>query len=334
MERYIAKRFIMILPILLGVSVALFLMLHLIPGDPAKAMLGEHASPTALYALRERLGLNRPLVFQLARFLWGAAHLDFGRSIQSNNPAFQEALFRFPATIELALASMFIALFFGAVFGTLAAAKPSSRLDHLTSTASLLGLSMPIFWLGLLFILLFAVHFRWFPFSGRIFVGSSLQPRTHFYLIDSLLSGDFGNVKDVFGHLVLPAITLSTVPLAMIARTTRGALLEVIHQDYLRTALAKGLPPFTALVRHGFKNALIPIITMTGLQFGALLGGATLTETVFNWPGVGKLVVDAVKARDYPVVQATVFLIALSFVLVNTLVDISYVWIDPRVKHE
>lgn len=333
MQRYILKRFLFIVPILLGVSVLVFSMIHLIPGDPAQAMLGEHASPRALAALRARLGLDRPIYVQFGKFLEGIVTLNLGRSIQTNNPAFQEVLERFPATIELAVAAMIVATVLGLVLGIFAAAFPNTWIDYATASLSLTGLSIPIFWLGLLFILLFAVHWHWFPFSGRIFVGTIFPTPTHFYLIDSILTGDPAIVRDVIAHLFLPAVTLSTIPLAIIARTTRSSLLDVLHQEYVRVAHAKGLPRWKVLWKHALKNALIPVVTVTGLQFGYLLGGAILTETVFGWPGIGRLVVDAVKARDYPVVQGCVLVIAATFVIINSFTDLIYAWVDPRIHY-
>lgn len=334
MQRYIIKRLILLFPILLGVSIFVFFMLRLVPGDPAQAILGEHASPQALLLLRAKLGLNQPLYLQFLHFLANLVRLNFGQSIQTNNPAFYEVLSRFPATVELTLASMAIAVTLGLFLGIFAASNANRWVDYLASSFSLLGLSIPIFWLGLLFILGFAVHLNWFPFSGRSFVGTFFQTPTRFYLLDSLISGKFENVRDVLSHIFLPALALSTIPLAMIAKTTRSSLLEVLQQEYIQTALAKGVHPRNVLWRHALKNAAIPILTVTGFQFGSLLGGAALTETVFNWPGVGKLVVEAVRARDYPVIQASVLLIATTFVILNTLVDLFYSWFDPRVRQE
>jgi peptide/nickel transport system permease protein len=334
MQKHLLKRLLFLIPTLLGVSIFVFSMIHLIPGDPAIAMLGEHASPKALASLRARLGLNKPLYVQFGKFLEGIATFNLGRSIQTNEPAFKEVFLRFPATIELAISAMILAILGGLTLGMLAAAYPNSWIDYLSAGLSLFGLSIPIFWLGLLFILLFAVHWHLFPFSGRIFVGYVIPTPTHFYLIDSLLTGRWVIIRNVWGHLFLPALTLSTIPLAIIARTARGSLLEVLNQEYIRVALAKGLSYWKVLWRHALKNALIPVITVTGLEFGYLLGGAILTETIFGWPGLGRLVVEAVKARDYPVVQASVLVIAFTFVMVNSLTDLLYAWVDPRIHYE
>ncbi|MBT9587136.1 ABC transporter permease [bacterium] len=332
MSKLIWRRLAQIVPVIFGVSLLVFLMLRLIPGDPIKIMLGERASPHEVEQLRLELGLNRSLPAQFASYLWHVAHGDLGRSILHNTQVSEDLARTFPATIELACAAMAIAVVVGVGLGSLAAVRRNSWWDAACGALSLLGISIPIFWLGLMLILIFPVHLGWFAFSGR--TDLSFPTPTGFYLLDSLLSGSLDNVLDVWKHLVLPALTLSTVPMAMIARMTRSALIDVLSQDYIRLARAKGLPWLRIWWRHAVPNAMIPVITVIGLQFGYLLGGAVLTESVFEWPGLGKLVVEAVRQRDYPVVQGGILLISVTFCLVNVVVDLMYAWLDPRVGRE
>jgi len=326
---FVLRRVLHILPVLFGISLLVFLMLRLIPGDPVKIMLGERASPKEVAQLRAELGLDRPLPLQFVGYLGQVAQGDLGRSIVRNTPVREDLGYTFPATIELACAAMLIASLVGVGLGSLAAVKRNSFWDAACGALSLLGVSIPIFWLGLMLLLIFPSTLGWFAFSGRS--EATFATPTGFYLIDSLLSGNPANFLDVLRHLVLPAVTLSTVPLAMIARMTRSALIEVLAQDYIRLARAKGLPWLTIWWRHAVPNAMIPVVTVIGLQFGYLLGGAVLTESVFQWPGLGNLVVDAVRQRDYPVVQGGILLISATFCLVNLLVDLAYAWLDPRV---
>lgn len=333
MGSYLLRRLLLLLPVLLGISLLVFAMLHLIPGDPAQVMLGERATPEAVSALRRELGLDQPLPYQAARYLWKILHLNFGRSIQSNTPVATEIAERFPATVELALAAMILATLGGVFLGIVAAIKRGTLFDFASMSLAILGISTPVFWLGLLLVLLLSSTLGWFPFSGRIPPTLTFPTPTRFYLLDSLLSGEIGNVKEVIWHLFLPALTLSTIPMAIVARMTRSSLLEVLQQDYLRTALAKGISPGMMLLRHALKNALIPVVTVIGLEAGYLLGGAILTETVFAWPGLGRLIVEAIFQRDYPLVQGCILVIATTFVSVNLLVDLSYAWLDPRIRY-
>ena len=332
MTRKFWQRLGQIIPVLFGVSLLVFLMLRMIPGDPVKIMLGERASPHEVEQLRVELGLDRSLPQQFASYLMHVAQGDLGRSILHNTRVTEDLARTFPATIELACAAMAIAIVVGVGLGSLAAVRRNSWWDAVCGALSLVGVSIPIFWLGLVLILIFPSGLGWFAFSGRC--DHSFPTPTGFYLLDSLLSGDFGNVLDVWRHLVLPAVTLSTVPTAMIARMTRSALIDVLSQDYIRLARAKGLPWLRIWWRHAVPNAMIPVVTVIGLQFGYLLGGAVLTETVFEWPGLGKLVVEAVRQRDYPVVQGGILLISATFCLVNVAVDLIYAWLDPRVSKE
>jgi peptide/nickel transport system permease protein len=336
MGRYILRRLLNLVPVLLGITLLVFLFLHLIPGDPAVVMLGDRATPDQVAALRERMGLNEPLPLQYLSFLGNLLQLDLGRSIFTRVPIMEEIRIRWPATFELSVAAMLIALLLGIPAGVIAAVRKNSLWDNLTMSGSLIGVSMPVYWLGLLLVYLFAVNLQWLPPSGRISVdvGLSFQPITGFYLLDSLIQGDFRAFRDVLAHLVLPAFTLSTIPLAILARITRSAMLEVLSQDYIRTARAKGLLEFWVIFKHALKNAMLPVVTIVGLEFGTLLGGAILTETIFAWPGIGKWIYEGILSRDYPVVQGGVIFVATAFVLINLLVDISYALLDPRIQYK
>lgn len=331
---YVAKRCLGLIPVVLGITLFVFLLLHLIPGDPAIVLLGERATPEQVVALRQQLGLEQPLPVQYVRFLMQVLQGDLGRSILSGIPVAEELRLRFPATVELALGAMAIAIALGIPSGILAALRKNSGLDHGVMMASLVGVSLPVYWLGLLLIYLFAVYLHWLPASGRLSIdaGFAGQSWTGFYVLDALLQLNLPLLGDVVGHLALPAITLSTIPLAILARITRSALLETLSQDYIRTAQAKGVPAFWVIGRHALKNALLPISTVIGLQFGTLLGGAILTETIFSWPGIGSWIYEGILTRDYPVVQGGVMVVAIAFVVVNLLVDITYAWIDPRIR--
>ena len=336
MGRYIARRLLNLIPILLGITLLVFVFLHLIPGDPAVVMSGERATPEQVAALKERLGLNQPLPLQYLKFLLNLIRLDLGNSIISGVPIADEIKTRWPATFELSVAAMLIAILLGIPAGVLAAVRKNSPVDNLTMSGSLLGVSMPVYWLGLLLIYLFAVNLNWLPPNGRISVnaGFAFKPITNFYLLDALLRLDMKALKDVLAHLILPAVTLSTIPLAIIARITRSAMLEVLSQDYIRTARAKGVLERWVIFKHALKNALLPVVTIIGLQFGALLGGAILTETIFSWPGIGSWIYEGILSWDYPVVQGGVVFIAIAFVLINLLVDISYAFLDPRIQYQ
>ncbi len=333
MGRYLGRRLLELAPVFFGVLLVVFAISHLTPGDPAVVMLGEHATAEAVAKIREELGLNDPLPVQFVKYMGRAIRGDLGRSIQSNERVIVELATRFPATIELTFAAMLIASMVGILTGVIAAARQNSWFDGASMAGALFGFSMPIFWLGIMLILLFASYLNWFPISGRLDYTIDLARRTNLYIVDGILSGNWAAVGNALHHLVLPAVTLSTVPLAIIARMTRSSLLEVLRQDYVRTARAKGLAEGKVVARHALKNAFIPVITVIGLNVGSLLGGAILTETIFAWPGIGRLVVDAIFARDYPLVQGAVLVIALLFVIVNLLVDLSYAYLDPRIRY-
>jgi len=301
---YIARRLVALIAVLFGVSLIIFAILKFVPGDPARLVAGMDASEADVQNIRHQLGLDRPVYVQYVTFVGNALHGNFGRSTRSLQPVSAELKLRLPATIELAVAAMLLATVFGVVLGVIAAVRPYSIWDNLSSFLAISGVSMPTFWLGLMLILIFSVTLRWFPVSGR------------------------GGLR----HLVLPALTLAATSSAIIARQTRSDMLEVLHQDYVRTARAKGLTEQGVVFRHALRNALIPTTTVVGLQFGYLLGGAVITETVFAWPGVGRLLVDGIKFRDFPVVQATVLVLATIFVFVNLGVDLLYMALDPRIK--
>lgn len=336
MVKYIIKRLLSLLPILLGITLLVFTFLHLIPGDPAVVLLGERATPEQVEALRQQLGLNKPLPVQYFSFLGNLILFDFGKSIISGIPIAEEIRNRWPATFELSVSAMLLALIVGIPAGVFAAVRKNSWLDNLLMSGSLIGVSLPVYWLGLLLIYLFAVNLQLLPPSGRISVetGFNFKPITGFYILDSLISLDIVALQDVLSHLILPAITLGTIPLAIIARITRSAMLEVLSQDYIRTARAKGIPQHLVIFQHALKNAFLPISTTIGLQFGTLLGGAILTETIFSWPGIGSWIYEGILARDYPVVQGGVVFVSVSFVLINLLVDVSYAFFDPRIQYK
>jgi peptide/nickel transport system permease protein len=334
MPQYIFKRLLGLFPVLFGITLAVFLLLRFIPGDPAIVLAGERATPDQIANLREQLGLNKPLLLQYFTFLGHLLKLDFGYSIISGIPVMDEIRSRWAATFELAISAILVAIVLGIPAGVGAAVHKNRAADHLLMSSSLIGVSLPVYWLGLLLIYLFSIVLKWLPPSGRLSVeiGFSFHPMTGFYILDALLQMNPGALVDVLSHLILPALTLGTIPLAIVARITRSAMLEVLSQDYIRTAKAKGLPDREVIFRHALKNALLPISTTIGVQFGTLLGGAILTETIFSWPGIGSWIYDGILARDYPVVQGGVVFVAIAFVLINLLVDLSYAWIDPRIQ--
>ena len=333
MTRYVGRRLVETVPVVFGVLLVVFVIAHLTPGDPVLIALGEHATPEAVEQLRAELQLDDPLPVAFLKYLSHVLRGDLGRSIQNNERVTVELATRFPATIELSLAAMLIASVVGILTGVLAAVRQNSWFDGLSMFAALFGFSMPIFWLGIMLILLFAALLGWFPISGRLDYTVEIVRITNLHILDAMVTRNWTALGNALHHLVLPAITLSTVPLAIVARMTRSSLLEVLRQDYVRTARAKGLRDSRVVTRHALTNASIPVITVIGLNVGGLLSGAILTETIFAWPGVGRLVVDAIFARDYPIVQGTVFVIALVFVAVNLLVDVSYAYLDPRIRY-
>ncbi len=350
MGAYAVRRFLSIIPVLFGVSLLVFTFVHLIPGDPAVVMLGERATPEALEKLREQLNLNKPLFFNLEAFqetgnpsafldsqyftfLARVLQGDLGQSIFTRVDVSTELAARFPATFELAVGAMIVAILIGIPAGIFAAIRKNSLVDLGVMVGALVGVSMPIFWLGLLLIYIFAVNLHWLPPSGRLDVQLELQSITGLYVLDSLLQGRLDVTLNALKHLILPSIALGTIPTAVIARMMRGAMLEVMNQDYIRTARAKGLAERVVIWKHALRNAMLPVITIIGLSFGTLLTGAILTETIFNWPGIGKWLYDAIGARDYPIVQGGTLFIATIYVIVNALVDLSYGFFDPRIQY-
>ena len=334
MLRFLGARLAVLIPTFLGVTFVAFILIRLVPGDPIMMMVGERGMTDARHAeLMAQYGFDRPLLSQYVVFLGKLVQGDLGQSIVTRKPVLGEFFALFPATVELSTAAMLLALLIGLPAGIVAAVKRGSILDHTVMGVSLTGFSMPIFWWGLLLIILFSGILQWTPVSGRISLSYFVDARTGFMLIDSLLSDEKGAFRSALSHLVLPAIVLGTVPLAVIARQTRSAMLEVLGEDYVRTARAKGLPPSRVVGLHALRNALIPVVTVIGLLIGTLFGGAILTETIFAWPGVGKWLVDSISRRDYPSVQGGVVLIASIVMLVNLGVDLLYGLINPRIRH-
>ena len=330
----------------------MFSFVRLIPGDPAVSMLGERATLQDIARLRESLGLNRPLFFNTAGyassgrvgtlfdsqyflFMGNTLRGDLGQSISSRRHVSDELKSRWPATFELATAAMIFAISVGGVIGVLASVRRNSVVDNLSMGVALVGVSMPIFWLGILLIYLFSVYLHWLPPSGRLSVdiGINFVPITGFLVLDGLLRGQPNVTWDALVHLILPAVALGTIPMAVVARMTRSSMIEILNQDYVRTARAKGLSARTVILKHTLRNAMLPVVTVVGLSFGSLLGGAILTETIFSWPGIGAWVYDGILNRDYPIVQGGVILVALVFVLVNLFVDVLYGALDPRIQY-
>ena len=332
MLAHIIRRILLLFPTLLGISIIIFLMMHITPGDPAELLLGERATEPALEALREHLGLNEPLYVQYGMFLKRLIKGDLGETIWTRQKVWIEVKQRFPATIELSVAAMLISSVLGVILGIISATKQYSLFDYLSMLGALVGVSMPIFWLGLVLMLIFSLNLGWFPMSGRLSVGIDLDPITNFYILDALLTKNWPAFKDALWHLTLPAFTLSTIPMAIVARMTRSSMLEVLRQDYIKTARAKGLSPGIVVMKHALRNALIPVITVIGLMFGILMAGAILTETIFAWPGVGKWLYDAVLQRDYMVIQGGTLFVAAIFVIINLVVDILYAVINPKIS--
>jgi peptide/nickel transport system permease protein len=332
MLRFVVRRLLLLVPILLGLSVLVFVWIRALPGGPAQALLGERATPETIAQIERSYGLDEPVHVQYWKYLERTARFDFGVSIASRRPVTEELGRRFPATIELALAAMLFSVVFGIPLGFIAAKRYGTWLDHTSLIASLIGISIPIFFLAIILKYVFAVKLGLLPTVGRISILADLEHPTNFYVLDAILAGDPETLWDVLKHMILPAVALGSIPLAIIARITRAAVLDVQNEDYVRTARAKGLPPRTVDRRHVFRNALLPISTIIGLQTGLLLSGAVLTETVFAWPGMGTWLVDAISNRDFPVLQGGILFVALVFVLVNLLVDVSYALINPRIR--
>ena len=334
MLSFILKKIGVIIPTFLGVTLIAFTFIRLLPGDPVLLMAGERGMSEERHALlMAEYGFDRPILVQYGSYLNELAHGDFGTSIITKKPVFEEFMTLFPATVELSIVAMILAVFIGLPAGMIAAVKRGSTFDHTVMTGALAGYSMPIFWWGLLLIIFFSGILGWTPVSGRMSLMYFFEPVTGFMLIDSLLSGQEGAFSSALSHLILPAIVLGTIPLAVIARQTRSAMLEVLGEDYVRTARAKGLSPSRVIGLHALRNAMIPVITVIGLQVGVLFAGAILTETIFSWPGIGKWMVDSISRRDYSSVQGGLLLIAAIVMIVNLIVDLLYGLINPRIRH-
>jgi len=329
---YIVKRLLWAIPTLFGVSLIVFFMVHLAPGDPALALLGDHANKESVEKLREDMGLNKPLYVQYGIFASKAIRGDFGNSFKSKQPVLDEFMERFPATMELALCAMILAVILGIGAGIISAIKRYSIFDYGSMFVALAGVSMPVFWLGLVLIYFFSVSLDILPVSGRLGYEFSIDHVTGFYLIDSLLANDMDAFWDALKHLLLPSIALGTIPMAIIARMTRSSMIEVMKEDYIRTARAKGCSMFQVVMVHALRNAMMPVITVIGLMLGTLFAGAILTETTFSWPGIGKWIVNAVYQRDFPIIQSSTLIIASMFIAVNLVVDLLYALINPKIR--
>jgi peptide/nickel transport system permease protein len=332
--QYAIRRALTIVPVLLGVSILVFSFVHMIPGDPALAMLGERATPEKVAEVRQRLGLDRPIYQQYVIYLGKVVQGDFGISIVRGDPVAKDLLRRFPATVELATSAILLALLFGIPIGIVSAVWRNSWMDSASRVWALVGVSMPIFWLGVMLAWFFGVQLGWLPTGFRLDSATEYRPWTNFVVLDALLNGSWDVVRDALRHLLLPAIALATIPLAVIARMTRASMLEVLSREYIRTAEAKGLPQVSVILRHALGNALLPIMTVVGLQVGRLLAGAILTETIFSWPGIGLWVYEAIGSRDYAIVQGASLFIAVIVVVVNLLTDLLYAAVDPRIKYD
>jgi peptide/nickel transport system permease protein len=322
-----------IIPVLLGVSIVVFFMVRAIPGDPAQLLLGQQATEEQVQQVRHNMGLDKPVIVQYGIFLADAVRGDLGDSIVTGRPVTTELLARFPATLELTAFAMLVAILVGVPVGVISAVKQYSWLDKFTSVLALTGISMPIFWLAMILIVIFFVNLGWLPFPGRLSTGYAVTSITGLVLVDSLFTLNFAAFWDGLKHLILPAIALGTIPMAVIMRMTRSSMLEVMGEDYVRTARAKGVVPWRVIFKHALRNAMLPTVTVIGLQAGLLMGGAVITETIFSWPGVGQIAYDSVNRRDYAMIQGVVLYGATLFVLVNLLVDVLYAVLDPRVRY-
>ena len=318
---------------LLGVSIVVFFMVRAIPGDPAQLLLGQQATQEQVQQVRQNMGLDKPVIVQYGIFLADALRGDLGDSIVTGRPVTTELLARFPATLELTSFAMLVAILVGVPVGVISAVKQYSWLDKFTSILALTGISMPIFWLAMILIVIFFVNLGWLPFPGRLSTGYAVTSITGLVLVDSLLTLNFPAFWDGLKHLILPAIALGTIPMAVVMRMTRSSMLEVMGEDYVRTARAKGVVPWRVIFKHALRNAMLPTVTVIGLQAGLLMGGAVITETIFSWPGVGQIAYDSVNRRDYAMIQGVVLYGATLFVLVNLLVDVLYAVLDPRVRY-
>ncbi|OAZ49302.1 ABC transporter permease [Paenibacillus polymyxa] len=334
MNSYIVKRLAILIPVLLGMTLIVFSIIHAIPGDPAETILGDKATEQSKQALREQLGLDQPWLQQYGTYLSELARGDLGDSIRTRQPIAREMVPYLAATLELTVASMFFAVVVGMNAGIVSAWKRNSWFDYVSMVIALVGVSMPIFWLGLMEQWIFANKLHWLPSIGRMNSRDPVEAVTHLAVIDAFIGGRMDQVWTVIKHLILPSIALGTIPMAVIARITRSSMLEVMDADYIRTARAKGLASFQVVYKHALKNAAIPVLTVIGLQTGSLLGGAVLTETIFAWPGIGRYIFEAISSRDYPVIQSGILIIAFLFVIINLIVDLLYAVLDRRIRYQ
>lgn len=333
MKKYIAKRILMLIPVLLGVTIIVFVITHVFAPDPAATVLGQHATMESMERWREANGLNGSLAKQFLTYLNGILHGNLGNSYYTKMPVAQELMTRFPATIELAVVSIILASVVGVLLGIVSAIKKNSVTDNAARMISLLGVSMPIFWLGILMIIVFSGNLHWLPSNGQINALLKPQHVTGFNLLDCIITGNQPGLVDSLKHIIMPALALSMYSLGIITRITRSSMLNCMGQDYVRTARAKGLAEGSVIRKHALRNAMNPVVTIIGLQFGGMLGGAVLTERVFSWPGIGSYIVECVQKSDFPVIQGAVLLTATIYVVVNLIVDIVYTLLDPRIKY-
>jgi peptide/nickel transport system permease protein len=333
MLRYVVRRLLLLIPILFGLSLLVFFWVRALPGSPAEALLGERATPELVQAYKERYGLNEPVYKQYWGQLKSWSRADLGTSVATHRPVTDEIRDRFPATMELAIAALIFSVSLGVPLGFVAAKRYGSLVDHASLFISLIGISIPVFVLGIILKYVFSVRLGWLPGTGRIDVTITTEHPTGFYVLDAIITRDWATLWDVIKHLILPAIALGSIPLAIIARITRASVLDVQNEDYVRTARAKGLPPRIVDRRHVLRNAALPISTIIGLQVGLLLSGAVLTETVFSYPGMGRWLAEAIFNRDYSVLQGGILFVAFVFVFINLIVDVLYAFINPRIRY-
>ena len=334
MTHYLVRRILETIPVLFGASVIVFLLVHLIPGGPEVVLLGERISEENVARLRAQLGLDRPLPEQYLVYIGNILRGDLGHSIAGNIPIAEELGRRLPATMELSILALTIAVVVAVPLGVISAVRRGSWVDTGTMMGAMIGISMPIFWLGLLLLWIFGVKLDLLPFIGRLSPNVEIETCTGLHTIDAIISGNWSALGDALAHLILPAVTVSTIPIAIIARITRSATLELLRLHYIRTARAKGLREGTVIQRHALRNALLPVVTIIGLQMGTLLAGAVLTRTIFSWPGIGRWLFNSIQGRDYPIVQSVTLVTTVIFVVVNLLVDLSYAWLNPRIRYE
>lgn len=333
MLSYTMRRLLMLIPVLLGMTLITFSIVHLIPGNPAQVILGEAATESAIKELEESMGLNESYFKQYFLYVKGLLQGDLGTSLKTKTAIVKEIWPYIAATFELTFFAMLFAVFVGVNAGIISAWKQNSWFDFLAMFIALIGVSIPVFWLALMQQWVFAQELDWFPAHGRQDNRDPIEPITYFYIIDTFIKMDFAKMVTAIKHLVLPSIALGTIPMAIIARMTRSSMLEVMQSDYIRTVRAKGSGQFLVIYKHALKNAMIPVLTVIGLQTGVLLGGAILTETIFSWPGIGRYIFEAINYRDYPVIQSGILVVAFIFVIINLVVDLLYTYIDPRIKY-